>query len=73
MVPMNKITELQIPVCQSELEKARKTIRDAFEADEHFKYGYVSNVAMLLHDRYGITDHKKRNDAAKEILELIFY
>lgn len=57
----------------NKIQKARNTIRRAFESDEHFKYGYVANIAMLLHDRYGITDYDKRNKAAEDILGLIFY
>lgn len=40
--------------------------------DEGLMIGYQANVAMLLHDRYGITDHETRNQAAKDILHLIF-
>ncbi len=52
------------------------------ELREHFKLepeqedsmmGYVSNIAMLLHDNYGITDYEKRNQAAEDILKLIFW
>ena len=56
-----------------DIAEARKTIRDALEEDEGFRIGYVSNIAMLLHDRYGITDYKTRNKAAEDILKLIFY
>jgi len=45
---------------------------DALKKDEGLKLAYVSNVAMLLHDRYGITDCKTRNQAAEDILKLIF-
>ena len=54
------------------IQLARLIMANAFEADPHFKYGYIANVAMLLHDRYGITDLEKRNKAAEEILDLIF-
>ena len=57
----------------NEIEKARETMRDAFEKDPDFKMGYVANIAMLLHDRHGITNYDKRNAAAEDILELIFY
>jgi hypothetical protein len=56
----------------NEIAKARKTIKDALEKDEGLKLAYVSNVAMLLHDRYGITDYETRNKAAEDILDLIF-
>lgn len=52
---------------------ARKVMRDAFEKDDDFKHGYISNIAMLLHDRYGIVDYDIRNKAAEDILKLIFY
>jgi len=51
---------------------ARQIFKDAFEDDEMFRFAYQSNIAMLLHDRYGITDWKKRNDAAIEIMAVIF-
>jgi hypothetical protein len=60
-----KVSELSFP-------KARRTMAKALRDDESLRIGYVSNVAMLLHDRYGITDHETRNRAAEEILELIF-
>lgn len=60
----------------NKIAKARKVMRDAFKKDEHFRYSYVANIAMLFHDRYGngnyITNHEKRNQAAEDILELIF-
>jgi len=55
------------------IEKARKTMRKAFEKDGGFLVGYVSNIAMLLYDKYGITDYEKRNRAAKDILQLLFW
>ncbi len=57
----------------NEIAKARETIRTAFERDKGFKIGYISNIAMLLHDRYGITDRETRNQAAEDLLQLIFY
>lgn len=56
----------------NKIAEARKTIRDVFEKDPEFKQGYVANIAMLLHDYHGITDYHKRNQAAEDILELIF-
>lgn len=55
---------------------ARKVMREAFEKDTEpggLKHGYISNIAMLLHDRYGITNYETRNEAAKDILKLIFW
>lgn len=57
----------------NEIKDARETIWMAFEEDEHFKDGYISNIAMLLHDRYGITDYEERSRAAEDILRLIFW
>ena len=51
---------------------ARQIFKDAFEEDEGFREAYSANIAMLLHDRYGITDHRTRNKAAIEIMEVIF-
>jgi len=54
------------------IKNARETMCKALERDEDLRWGYVSNVAMLLHDRYGITDYDQRNQAAEDILKLIF-
>jgi len=56
----------------NKIQKAREMMREELDKDEELKYGYQSNIAMILHDRYGITDYKKRNEAANEILKLIF-
>jgi len=53
-----------------------KTLREMFRKeleDDNLRIGYIANIAMLLHDRYGITDYKTRNQAAIDILKLIFY
>lgn len=57
----------------NKIAKARQTMRDAFEKDEGLKIAYISNIAMLLHDQHGITNYDKRNQAAEDILKLIFY
>lgn len=54
------------------IKEAREIIWEALKKDEDLHYGYISNIAMLLHDQYGITDYEKRNQAAKDILKLIF-
>ncbi len=56
----------------NKIEKARKIFKNAFEKDDYFKQVYISNVAMLLHDRYGITDYERRNKAGEDIINLIF-
>lgn len=55
------------------IKKARKVMQRAFEKDLNFLETYVSNVAMLLHDKYGITNYVKRDQAARDILRLIFW
>ncbi len=54
------------------VKQARKAIADAFAADPDFRNGYVANIAMLLHDRYGIRNYEKRNKAGDDIVRLIF-
>ncbi len=54
------------------IEDARTTMAKAFQKDPHFRMGYVANIAMLLHDRYGITDYETRNAAGDDIVKLIF-
>lgn len=58
------------------IKAARETMREAFKTDDDFKHGYVANIAMLFYDRYGkgnyITNREKRNQAAEDILDLIF-
>lgn len=50
----------------------RKAYEQAFKSDPSFRQAYVDNVAMLLHDRHGITDYEARNRAADEIIRLVF-
>lgn len=57
------------------IQEAREIMKQALEKDEEFRFGYQSNIAMLLHDRYNITDftdYNKRNMAAYDILKLVF-
>lgn len=54
------------------IKDARKTIKQGLEEDEELRFAYQSNIAMLLHDNYGITNHEDRNSAATDILNLIF-
>ena len=51
---------------------ARRIFKDRFEKDKDFRYGYQANIAMLLHDKYGIVDCEKRNEAANDIMKIIF-
>ena len=54
------------------IQEAREIIRQAFEDDPDFRRGYQDNIAMLLHDRHGITEYDARNKAANDIIKLIF-
>lgn len=51
---------------------ARRKLCEAFREDEDFRRGYVDNIAMLLHDKYGIINYEQRNQAAEDIMKLIF-
>lgn len=54
------------------IAEAREFIRQSFEDDPDFRRGYQDNIAMLLHDRHGITEIDARNAAADDILKLVF-
>ena len=54
------------------IQNARRKLCEAFESDEEFRQTYVANIAMLLHDKYGITNYYERNQAAEDIMKLIF-
>lgn len=56
----------------NEFVLARQAMAKHLREDEGLRIGYQANVAMLLHDRHGITDHEARNKAADDILRLIF-
>ena len=47
-------------------------MRKYLDKDVDLNRAYLSNIAMLLHDRYGIVDYTIRNEAADEILKLVF-
>ena len=55
----------------NDIEKARKLFKEALEKDEELRYGYQSNIAMLLNDRFDITNFKERNEGANAILKLM--
>jgi hypothetical protein len=57
------------------IQTARETLRDAFENDPDFRYGWESNIAMLLYDRHGgdFKDYDIRNDTAKALMKLLFW
>ena len=53
------------------IAKARAFMWQQFCNDEDLWMGYQANVAVYLQDRYGMT-HDDSNDAAQDLLELIF-
>jgi hypothetical protein len=66
------LTRVNEELSSYKIRKARQEIASAFYSDEAFYNCYVANVAMLLNDRYGITDRETRTLAANDILKLIF-
>lgn len=54
------------------IENARRIMCREFEEDEDFRQTYIANIAMLLHDKYGIINYEERNNAAEDIFRLIF-
>ena len=54
------------------VKDARECIAAAFAADSDFRNAYVANIAMLLYDKYGITDTDTRNQAGDDIVRLCF-
>jgi len=55
-----------------EIIQAREIFKKAFEEDDNFRNVYVANIAMLLHDKYGLINYKDRNAAANDIMAVIF-
>jgi hypothetical protein len=68
MKPVDKKKEKRM---LDNIKKSRNTMKKALYGED-LRRCYIANIAMLLHDRYGITDVKKRNQAAEDILKLIF-
>ena len=54
------------------VNEVRAFMIEKFDEDSGFEEAYIANIAMLLHDRYGITDYNIRNKAGKDVLDLIF-
>lgn len=68
------VPESQWPliVCDvSPVAAARKILIDAFR-DPDFLRVYVDNIAMLVHDQFGITDPEKRNALGAAVMNLLF-
>jgi len=47
-------------------------MKQELENDEELRYGYQSNIAMLLHYRFDLPKFRDRNEAANDILKLVF-
>ncbi len=56
-----------------QIQKAAKIIVEAFIKDPDFYRTYIDNVAIILYDRFGITDKAKRDTVADEIMKRIFF
>ena len=56
-----------------EFSEARQIMRETFERDEDLRRVYRDNIAMRLHDHHGITDYDKRNAAAEDLIDLIWF
>lgn len=61
-------TRVAQAVASAEIVQAREVLRRHLTEDAGFRNGYVAAIAMLLNDRFGITDPATRNRAADEIL-----
>ena len=59
---------------QTSFMQARTIMRNAFadRRDGEVYSVYISNIAMLLHDRFDIKDYQERNSIAREIMKLVF-
>ena len=61
------------------IQKARKTMADAFDKDPDFRDTYSANIAMLLYDEFHKKKYKPklkpddRNAVAEKLIDLIFY
>jgi len=71
MASLMEHTKLDINVLL-EFKDVREAMARRFLKDKELLLSYEANIAMLLHDRYGITDYKERNQAAHDIMCLLF-
>jgi hypothetical protein len=69
---MKDMSKIKGVISTITVARAREVMANAFAGDPSFRDVYVANIAMLLHDRYGITDYEKRNAAGNDIVKLIF-
>lgn len=51
---------------------SRRVMRAEFRADPDLRFGYVSNIAMLLHDQHGVSDVSRANAMADDVMRLVF-
>ena len=56
----------------SSFQESREVIKQELERDEELRYTYQSNIAMLLHNKFDLTNFEERNEVANDILKLIF-
>ena len=65
------------PTDYDKITEAKKVLREAFDSDEQFKWGYIHSVTMHLHDELCKDDInleiKRRHKIAEKMLKVIFY
>ena len=52
--------------------QARQRIAEELNNDEGLYIAYGANIAMYLHDVHSITDYEARNQAAEDIVNILF-
>lgn len=52
--------------------QARQRMSQALRDDKGLLQAYHANVAMLVHDRHGVTGKTERDQLARDVLALIF-
>lgn len=52
--------------------EAYEAMRAALAADAGYRHTWVANIAMVLHDRHGITGYAERNAAGEDIMNRCF-
>lgn len=58
--------------CIPGVPAAYETMRAALANDDDYRRGWADNIAMVLHDRHGITGKPERDAAANDILDHVF-
>lgn len=67
---MDMVTKTEIDL--KAWKNARAIIKAQLMADPDLRHAYQCNIAMLLSDHYEIKDHVLRNQAADDIIKLVF-